>query len=125
MMGRRYAFLCVLALAGCTREVDKAELPGRYEFSVDNLKQQITISADGKYTNALYRDGTLSWSDQRTWDYEKVQGKFGVTFNEFRFGIPGYSSQPGYWFVVPEKTLTGVKELCFDPDNLYQCFRTD
>ncbi len=121
-MMARFSLLFVLALAGCTRGVDKAELPGRYEFSIDNLKQQITINADGTYTNAVYRDGTLSWSDQQTWDYEKVRGEFGVTFNKFTFNIPGFSSGSGYWFVVPEKTLTGTKELCFDPD-LYRCFK--
>ena len=67
MMNRSLLFLLVLAVAGCTRGMDKAEIPGLYEFGIDNVKQKITIGADGKYTNAFYRDGALVWSDQGAW----------------------------------------------------------
>jgi hypothetical protein len=122
MMNHSLLFLLVLAIAGCTRGMDKAEVPGIYEFGIDNLKQQITIGADGKYSNAFYQGGALVWSDQGAWTYEEQKGKPGITFAKFRFGIPGHASEPGYWFVVPEKTLTGVKALCFDLD-LDRCFR--
>jgi hypothetical protein len=113
----------ILAVAGCSRGVDKAELPGRYEFSLDNMKQQVTIGADGKYSNALYRGGALVWSEQGVWTYYEAakKGRTEIMLDKFRFGIPEYASG-GSWFVVPEKTLTGVKALCFDPD-LNRCFR--
>ena len=121
-MKRSLLSIFVLALFGCSLAVEKAEVPGLYEFAIDNLKQQITIGADGKYVNAFYRGGALVWSDQGAWTYEEQKGKLGVTLAKFRFGIPGHSSEPGHWFVVPEKTLTGGKTLCFDPD-LARCFR--
>ncbi|TAK40703.1 MAG: hypothetical protein EPO27_20575 [Betaproteobacteria bacterium] len=118
----RSLLLFTLTVSGCARSVDQAELPGRYEFRLDSLAQQVTIAGDGKYTNAFYRSGELIWSDQGDWTYERE--KQGVTFAQFRFGIPGHSTQPGYWFVVPEKSLVGIKKLCFDPD-LYYCFKAD
>ncbi len=118
----RILFLLIaLALAGCSRGVDKAELPGRYEFSLDKVKQQVTIGADGKYANEFYRDSALVWSEQGAWTYEEAGGRRGIMLGKFRFGIAEYSSG-GNWFVVPEKTLTGVKALCFDSD-LDRCFR--
>jgi hypothetical protein len=135
-------WILVLMVSGCSRAVDKTELLGRYEFPLDNMKQEITIGVDGKYTNVFYRDGVLAWSDQGEWTYEKLSGgreEMVIAFAEFRFGIPEYSSgrygNPEYsklpklpdsskrslWYVAPEKTFTGVMELCFDPD-LYRCF---
>ena len=127
-MSRKLFLLFALVVAGCSRGVGQPELPGQYEFSLDNMKQQVTVGADGKYSNAFYRDGILVWSEQGTWTYD-VEEK-GIGFAEFRFGIPEYSfnrdlgfavPERGLWFVVPEKTFTGVKKLCFDPD-LDRCF---
>ena len=139
-MMRYLVFFLALMLVSCSRGVEQSELPGQYEFALDNVRQQVTIDAEGKYVNALYRDGVLVWSDQGKWTYEKSAGKNGIAFTEFRFGIleysptklssPEYSGMPklpdssgrGLWYVVPEKTLTGTRELCFDPD-LDRCFQ--
>src|SRR5262245_29333945 len=121
-MKRRVIVLFALALTSCSRGVEKPEVPRFYEFATDDTKQQIAISADGKYVNTLYRRGAAVWSDQSDWAYEIRNGEGSVTFTRFRFGIPGHSSQPGYWFVIPEKTFTGNIRLCFDPD-LDLCFR--
>lgn len=139
-MTRYLVLLFALVLASCSRGVEQPELPERYEFSLDNMKQQITIGADGKYTNAFYRDGALVWSDQGKWTYEELSGEKRIAFAQFRFGIPEYSparsgapeysempklpesSGRSFWFVVPEKTLAGIRELCFDPD-LDRCFQ--
>jgi hypothetical protein len=118
-----FTMLAALVVGGCSSGVEQSELPGQYEFSLEGMKQQVTVSADGKYSNAFYRDGAPVWSDQGTWTFEESAGKKGIAFMEFRFGIPEYSSNRGLWFVVPEKTLTGVKELCFDSD-LGRCFRS-
>ncbi len=123
-MSCRILLLLLLGtVAGCSRGVGKTELPALYRFISGNVKQEVTINADGNYLNAFYRNGMLVWSDQWRWEYEEHAGEFGVTFTNFRFGIAEHSDVPGYWFVVPEKTLTGVKRLCFDPD-LDQCFDT-
>ena len=121
-MTRNLLLIFALAVAGCSRGVDRAEVPGRYEFSLDNIKQQVTIGADGKYANAFYRDGALVWSEQGVWTYYKAtEGRTEIVLDTFKFGISEYASG-GSWFVVPEKTITGVKALCFDPD-LDRCFR--
>ena len=120
-MRLKLLLLLSVAMASCSRGVDKAELPGLYRAVSDSLKQEVTIRADGKYVNAFYRDGKLTWSDQGDWAYEDQKGKAGITFTSFRFGMPGLSAAPGYWFVFPEKSLTGTKRLCFDLD-LNRCF---
>jgi hypothetical protein len=108
-------------VAGCSRSLDRTELPDAYRFISGNLMQEITISPDGNYLNAFYREGLLVWSDREGWTPENQKGQLGITLAKFRFGIISHSDAPGYWFVVPEKTLTGIKRLCFDPD-LDQCF---
>jgi hypothetical protein len=125
--GRKRSFLLLLlllllvALAGCSRELDTAGLPGVYRYEGDGVKQEITVSANGKYRNVLYLEDRLMWSDEEDWEYEQVSGKFGITFSKFRFGIPGHRPLSGYWFVEPERSSSGVKRLCFDPD-LNRCF---
>lgn len=138
IMRLRFLLLLALAVSGCDLPVDQAELPGLYEFQLNNVKQQVTITGDGKYTNAFYRDGELIWLDQGDWTYERDTR--GVTFEKFRIDIPGhdiasvrryggipkYGDVPirGYHFFVPEKTLFGIKKLCFDRDVDF-CFKTD
>ena len=122
-MTRSFFMILALAVAGCSRGVDRGEVPGRYQFSLDNIKQQVTLAVDGKYTNALYRDGALVWSEHGVWTYEEAQGHKGIMLSKFKFGISEYASG-GSWFVVPEKTLTGTNVLCFDPD-LDRCFRSN
>lgn len=123
MVFRLLLLFSLLAL-GCSRGVGQSELPGQYEFALDNMKQQIRISADGKYSNTYYRDGILVWSDQGTWNHEEAAGEKGIALMEFRFGVPEYAINRGLWFVVPEKTFSGVRKLCFDPD-LNRCFQHD
>lgn len=115
--------LMVLMLAGCARPLDRTEVPGTYEFAFDGLKQVVTVSSDAQYTNSLYENGVQAWSDRHEWTYEQQAGRYGITFSSFRFGVPGHSPQPGFWFVVPTRTLGGSKQLCFDAD-LGRCFRS-
>ncbi len=123
MISRLLLLLLFGMVSSCSCGVGKAELPDVYRFISGNLTQEITIGRDGKYLNAFYREGALVWSDRESWEYEEQEGQAGVTLSKFRFGIAGHSGVPGYWFVVPERTLAGVKKLCFDPD-LNQCFST-
>jgi|SRR5262252_5796291 len=117
MWGR---FILLFALSGCSSGVERTAVPGSYEFALDGFRQVLVIGEDGRYTNTLYKDGAAVWSDQEAWVYENEMG--GVTLSGFRFGIPEYTSRPrGLWFVVPSKTLSGTKQLCFD-DDLGRCF---
>ncbi len=117
----KLALLLLLLLAGCSRSVEKGQVPGVYEFALDGLKQTIVVEYGGRYTNTLDENGVAVWTDQQTWTYETQSGDTGVTFTHFRFGIPGYASAPGLWFVVPSKAMSGSKKLCFDAD-LGRCF---
>ena len=55
-MNRKVLMMLLVGIAGCSRGMDKVELPGLYSVESDYLKQEVTIRADGKYINALYRD---------------------------------------------------------------------
>jgi hypothetical protein len=120
----KYSAVLLLAflLGGCSRGLDRADLPGVYVFDGSGLRQQITLNMNGEYLNALYADGALSWTETGKWIYEQQGSKSGVTFSNFRFGLKDTSDRPGLWFVVPEKTIAGQKQLCFDID-LNRCFR--
>jgi len=120
----KYSIVVLLTflLGGCSRGVDKADLPGVYFFEGKGLRQQITLNTNGEYLNALYADGVLSWTETGKWSYEQQGGKGGVTFSNFRFGLKDTAVGPGFWFVVPEKTIAGRKQLCFDID-LNRCFQ--
>jgi hypothetical protein len=108
-------------IAGCQRSVAVADFPGTYVTIVENIKQEIKVQPDGTYTNTAYRSGALLWSDSQKWQHEEQLGKVGITFTKFRFEIPGHSTYPGYWFVVPSRSLFGTKRLCYDID-LDRCF---
>jgi len=119
----KYSIMVLLAflLGGCSRVVDEADLPGVYVFEGNKLRQQITLKKNGEYLNALYGGGVLSWTETGTWVYEQEGGKSGITFSKFKFGLKDTPDVPGYWFVVPEKTIAGRRQLCFDID-LNRCF---
>lgn len=121
----------VLLLSGCFRGVNKADLPGTYAFEENGLKQEITINANGRYSNTLFSNGAVIWSDAGGWVYETVAGETGITFGDFRSGVDDTSVKfgldktfnlPGYWFVVPERTFFGHKQICFDKDA-NKCFQ--
>ena len=131
-MNRLVSILLLTFIASCSRSLSDKEVVGVYEFRSDPWRQEVRVSPNGKYINALYRNNLLVWSDQGEWIYDEVGEERGITFNDFRFGmpdsykfdIPEYASHThskGYWFVVPEKSFAGTKRLCFDPD-LDRCF---
>lgn len=119
----RYSILLLFALllGACSRAVGKADVPGVYVFESKELRQRITVGRNDEYLNELYADGVLSWAETGTWAFEQEGGKNGISFSMFRFGLRDLSSTRGYWFVVPEKTITGRRRLCFDTD-LDRCF---
>lgn len=59
-------------LGGCSRGVEKADLPGVYVFEGNGQMQQITVNTNGEYLNALYVDGVLSWTETGAWTYEQL-----------------------------------------------------
>jgi hypothetical protein len=114
-------FATMLLTIACSRRISPADLPGVFTAQMGAVSQQISVRADGTYSNVLYRDGKIEWSDENRWASELHSGTAGITFTEFRFGVPGYNARKGYWFVEPEWSFFGVKKLCFDPD-LDRCF---
>jgi hypothetical protein len=111
------------ALAGCWSAPDRAALVGAYAFEKADTKQEINLNPDGTYSSRLFKNGVAVWSISGKWEYETVAGETGVIFEKFKFGIEGYGAVgPGFWFVIPERALTGSIKLCFDSDLDY-CFR--
>lgn len=119
MIWRKSILMVLFALGGCSSRVEISELPDSYEFALDGLRQVVIIGGEGRYTNTLYKGGEPVWSYQQSWTYEDHNNR--VTLTGFRFGIPDHSASPGLWFVMPRKTIGGIKELCFDAD-LGRCF---
>src|SRR5258708_12647971 len=103
--------LLTFLVGGCSRGVDKADLPGVYFFEGKGIRQQITLNTNGEYLNALYADGVLSWTETGKWSYEQQGAKGGVTFSNFRFGLKDTAVGPGFWFFVPEKTIAAPNHL--------------
>jgi hypothetical protein len=112
--------LLTVVLAGCWGEPQQTDLPGVYAFAKDGVRQEITIDADGSYTNSLYRDGALVWSDKGRWEYGRLKGKpMMVTFEQFRNGVKDRQPFPGvrgFWAVEPERSWRGAIVFCFDLD---------
>ena len=110
-----------IGIDGCSNDVSESDLPGRYEFVASKMQRVITIESDGQYRNSFVQNGAVVWTDVGSWKSETVNGVRGITFEQFRFGIPGHRSSKGFWIVKPEKLMWGAIKLCFDLD-LGHCF---
>lgn len=113
--------MTLVLLSACGEQNPLADVAGTYRFEGSAEVQEISVESDGHYANSYFRDGGLVWRDEGEWEPDEVAGEKGVTFAEFRFGLAGHSTRPGYWFVVPERSFFGNARLCFDPDLGY-CF---
>jgi hypothetical protein len=110
-----------LALAACGEGEIAGDVAGSYRFEGNGEAQAVTVGEDGSFANSYFRDGSLVWRDKGTWERDEAGGEEGITFSKFRFGLADHAAQPGYWFAVPERSLSGNMRLCFDPD-LGHCF---
>jgi hypothetical protein len=117
-----------IGIASCSAKSQKFDLAGTYVFKIKESKQEIIINPDGTYVNNLYENNKILWSEKNKWEYETMRGHEGmVTFDGFRFKPDEFKADKsgaprrGLWVVEPEKSWTGVRKLCFDPD-LYRCF---
>ena len=109
----------MIFLVGCSQAVSDSQMVGEYVFSRDEERQELSINLDGKYVNKFYEKDVVVWQVQGNWNYDSNSGAVrGIALNKFNFGLLEYASG-GTWFVVPEKTLLGTIELCFDPDLDY------
>src|SRR5258708_30656111 len=95
----KYSIVVLLTflLGGCSRGVDKADLPGVYFFEGKGLRQQITLNTNGEHLNALYADGVLSWTETGKWSYQQHGGQARVPFSNFRLGLNATSVAPVLW----------------------------
>lgn len=116
-VGLSILFFCAV-LAGCSRSVNRPDLPGNYAVTIGQERQVIRVAADGTYENTYYRMDKLMWRYSSTWSYDGAA----VTFEHFRFGVAEYDRSSGFWPVKPERTLGGRVEFCFDPDLNNRCF---
>lgn len=121
-MRRLAAIFFSLALAACSRSVNKGDLPGVYVAKEGAVTQELKLEPSGTYVNTLYVNGSVQWAETQSWTYEEQAGKAGAVLSNFRFGLKDTPSSAGYWFVEPERSVTGAIRLCYDPD-LGRCFQ--
>ena len=108
-MIRSMTLAVILVFTGCSWEVDKSDLPGIYEFEENGVKQQVTMMANGEYTNALYVKDTLSWTDTGNWNYEEHAGEIGVCIFKIQIWDKGYSPWARLLVCCAEKDCNGAK----------------
>lgn len=95
--------------------------PGIYIAKEGMVTQELELDVNGEYINSIYENGCLQWIEKHSWTYEESMG--GVVFSNFRFALNDTPSFSGYWFVEPERSITGAIRLCYDPD-LRRCFQS-
>ena len=117
-MNRLVSILLLTFIASCSRSLSDKEVVGVYEFRSDPWRQEVRVSPNGKYINALYRNNLLVWSDQGEWIYDEVGEERGITFNDFRFGMPD-----SYKFDIPE--YANVKKMESIADNTNVIYYND
>jgi hypothetical protein len=120
-MMRYSLIILLLGLLGCVQDFNPSALSGIYHYAEGNIKQEIRIEPAGMYTNSLQQNGVEIWNEKNTWVLGKNHDRSRVIFSNFKFGIPLVTEVKGFWSVEPEKSLLGVKKLCFDND-LNRCF---
>ena len=62
-------------LMNYSHAASSAEIPGEYDFALENVSQVIAVSRDGTYQNVVYVGGKKSWSDRGSWQQDNVGGK--------------------------------------------------
>lgn len=131
MRRRRMVWGCaLLVLAGCSRHVQRAALPGDYVVAFGGERQTLQLRENGTYETVYYRGGKPAFRRDGRWSYQFVanmgggKGEDAVTFEEFELGFSEYGrgEAPGFWVVVPEHTWRGDIAFCFDPDLNNRCF---
>ena len=120
--------MIVSSLLGCNRQVNRDDLVGHYSVRIADEKEEIALFSNGLYENSFSKNGVIIWRYSDSWrvGYESTLKGFAVTFNRFKFGFEGYGQgTSGFWAVKPERSISGVVSLCFDPDLPDRCFVSD
>jgi hypothetical protein len=115
--------LSIVLGTGCDGVPD-TKLPGTYIAKLGESRQEIVILSDGRYTNTFYEFDKLLWRETDRWNIEIVSNQRGMSFKQFRWGLPGYLYGQGYWFVIPKKSYFEGPKLCYDLD-LVRCFERE
>ncbi len=102
----------ILVGSGCAKVVvSKSDVVGRY-LSKDNEFGSLTLRPDGSYSRE-YSDGSVA--DVSEWQLEEKNGKFCLTFSDFRMRNGPGTQISGFWAVEVEKAF-GRLRLIIDPD---------
>ena|ERR1700734_3762943 len=111
----------ILALFGCSKKVERSEVPGNYQTDHQNGVETIELMADGTYTQHFKgRDGTDVRSSD-TWEFEPYNGEPKIALHNFRSHFLQSSEK------TADVTLLGIEKdwgrirlyLSYDRDEYY------
>jgi len=109
------------ANVGCTKQIDRSTVVGRYQASHDNGVELLELKADGTYVYQYRASDGREVRNTNKWEFECLDEKPMITFSQFVFGPSGYGTpKPGFWVVKVDKSFLGdTLRLCIDPDLGY------
>ncbi len=117
-----YKIMVVFALfglLGCTEQIDRAMLVGKYTANHGKGVDTLELKSDGTYNYYFKSVDGKELTNTNRWEFESQGKKPRITFEKFIFGLPGYGSEkPGFWDVEVEKSGNTIR-LCIDPDLNY------
>ena len=115
--------MSVFILSGCSsspKNVDPKIILGKYVANHEKGIDELEIKADGTYKYYFKSNGGREITNSGAWELESKENDTYITFNKFIFGLYGYGSKEGgFWIVKLEKKLSGKFQLCIDGDLDY------
>lgn len=94
---------------GCRSAVERTEILGSWECARGPRVSCFDIYDDGTYRQLITVHGTTELSSTSTWVWESLAGEgMGISFRRF-YSIShdgsAISTRPGWWAVVPQRSL--------------------
>lgn len=113
---RPVTFACFLFLfAGCSKRVERSEIPGDFYGDFGRGTNVLSIRSDGTYVHIFHPPGGSNIRITNKWDFEDWKGRQLITFY-------GYSADPSsnprsdaFWPVEVERSGRVIK-LSTDPE---------
>jgi hypothetical protein len=115
---RSAMLMCFVALLGCSKPVDRLEVPGPYKAVHKNGAETLELRPDGTYIHRVRAaDGSASTQSNR-WRFEPFEGEPKVALDDFTPHFP--ESQKADVLLDVEKDWGRVRlYLSYDLDQYY------
>lgn len=109
----------LLGLFGCSKDIDRSMLIGKYIANHKNGIETLELKSDGTYVYYYKISEGKELLNTNRWQFEYQNNEPRITFVKFIFGLPGYGTKvPGFWDVEVIKTGKTLR-LNVDQDMNY------